>query len=104
MTGLVGALVVLAAVLALMLVLAVRPHARRLDRAAAALRADTDAGLARLRALRPARRTASPATTAPAITPLLPAGAASVRSPSAAADPTSTFGGRGRHRRVDGQP
>ena len=54
MTGVVGALVALAVLVALVLVLAVRPHVRRLARSATALRADTDLGLARLRALRAA--------------------------------------------------
>ena len=52
MTGVVGALVALAVVVALVLVLGVRPHVRRLSRSVAALRADTAARLARLRALR----------------------------------------------------
>ena len=52
MTGVVGALVALAVVVALLLVLGVRPHVRRLSRSVAALRADTAARLARLRALR----------------------------------------------------
>jgi hypothetical protein len=55
MTGVVGALVALAVVVALVLVLAVRPHVRRLTRSVAALRADVAAGLARLRAIRAAR-------------------------------------------------
>ena len=54
MTGVVGALVALAVLVALVLVLAVRPHVRRLARSVAALRADTDLGLARLRAIRAA--------------------------------------------------
>jgi hypothetical protein len=52
MTGVVGALVALAVVVALVLVLGVRPHVQRLGRSVAALRADTAARLARLRALR----------------------------------------------------
>ena len=52
MTGVVGALVALAVVVALVLVLGVRPHVRRLSRSVAALREDTAARLARLRALR----------------------------------------------------
>lgn len=59
MIGLVGALVALAALLALVLVLVVRPPARRFAEAAAELRADTAAGLDRLRALRRARTTRS---------------------------------------------
>ena len=55
MTGVVGALVALAVVVALVLVLAVRPHVRRLARSVAVLRADTAAGIARLRAIRAAR-------------------------------------------------
>jgi hypothetical protein len=54
MTGVVGALVALAVVLALVLVLGVRPHVRRLGRSVATLRTDTAARLARLRALRAA--------------------------------------------------
>jgi hypothetical protein len=54
MTGVVGALVALAVVLALVLVLGVRPHVRRLGRSVAALRTDTAVRLARLRALRAA--------------------------------------------------
>ncbi len=77
MIGLTGALVALAAVLATVLVLGVRPPARRLARAAAAWRADVDVRVDRLRALRRARR-----------------GAAASSSP----------GGHGRHRRVDGAP
>ena len=49
MTGVVGALVALAVLVALVAVLAVRPHVRRLGRSLAALRADTAAGVARLR-------------------------------------------------------
>ena len=52
MTGVVGALVALGVLVALVLVLTVRPHVRRLGRGMAALRADTAAGLARLRAIR----------------------------------------------------
>ena len=52
MTGVVGALVALAVVVALVLVLAVRPHVRRLTRSVAVFRADTTAGLAQLRAIR----------------------------------------------------
>jgi len=52
MTGVVGALVALAVVVALVLVLGVRPHVQRLGRSVAALRADTATRLARLRALR----------------------------------------------------
>jgi hypothetical protein len=54
-TGVIGALLALAALLALVLVLAVRPHARRLARAAADLRADTAVRLDRLRTIRRAR-------------------------------------------------
>lgn len=52
MTGVVGALVALGVLVALVLVLAVRPHVRRLGRSVAALRTDTADGLARLRAIR----------------------------------------------------
>jgi hypothetical protein len=55
MTGVVGALVALAVVVALVLVLTVRPHVRRLTRSVAALRADVAARVARLRAIRAAR-------------------------------------------------
>jgi len=54
-TGVIGALLALAALLALVLVLAVRPPARRLARAAADLRADTAVRVERLRAVRRAR-------------------------------------------------
>jgi hypothetical protein len=82
--GWVGALVTLAAVLAIVLVLAVRPPARRFARAAAALRGDVDVRVGRLRDLRrdrPRRGT-----------------------PSGAAGPPSSIGGRGRHRRSDAAP
>jgi hypothetical protein len=52
MTGVVGALVALAVVVALLLVLGVRPHVRRLSRSVAVLRADIAARLTRLRAIR----------------------------------------------------
>ena len=52
MTGVIGALVALAVVVALVLVLAVRPHVRRLTRSVATLRADTAARLGRLKAIR----------------------------------------------------
>jgi hypothetical protein len=81
MTGVVGALVALAVLLALVLVLMVRPHAQRLARTAAEVRADTEAALDRLRAARPARRAPS----------------ATVRRPS-------SFGDRGRHRRTGREP
>jgi hypothetical protein len=55
MTGVVGALIALAVLMALVLVLALRPHVRRLARSVAALRSDTAARLARLRAIRAAR-------------------------------------------------
>ena len=80
MTGVVGALVALAVVVALLLVLAVRPHVRRLARSVAVLRADTGTRLDRLRAIR-AERPAPPA-----------------------ADGTSIIGGRGRHRPVETAP
>ena len=54
MTGVVGALVALAVVVALVLVLGVRPHVRRLTRSVAALRADTATRLGRLKAIRAA--------------------------------------------------
>ena len=79
MTGVVGALVALAVVVALVLVLAVRPHVRRLARSVAVLRADTATRLDRLRAIRAER-------------------------PLSAAGGTSTIGGRGRHRPVETAP
>jgi hypothetical protein len=81
MIGVTGALVVLAVLIALVLVLAVRPHARRAARAALALRADLAVRLDRLAVLRAARR-----------------------PPSATAGGTPIIGGRGRHRRVDTSP
>jgi hypothetical protein len=81
-TGVVGALVALAVVVALVLVLAVRPHVRRLTRSVAAFRADTTTGLAQLRAIRAGRQ----------------------RHPQPAAGEPSPIGGRGRHRRVDTAP
>ena len=63
MTGVVGALVALAVVVALVLVLAVRPHVRRLARSVAVLRADTATRLDRLRAIRAERH--RPVETAP---------------------------------------
>jgi hypothetical protein len=84
MTGVIGALVALAVVVALLLVLAVRPHVRRLARSVAVLRADTGIRLDRLRAIRAAR-------------PRVP------RPPPAAVG-TSSIGGRGRHRPVETAP
>ena len=84
MTGVVGALVALAVVVALVIVLAVRPHVRRLTRSVAALRADTTAAVERLQAIRAARSR----TTVP---------------PRAAGEP-SPIGGPGRHRRADAAP
>ena len=60
MTGVVGALVALAVVVALVLVLAVRPHVRRLTRSVALFRTDTTAGLAQLRAIRARRPPRAP--------------------------------------------
>jgi hypothetical protein len=82
MTGVVGALVALAVVVALVLVLAVRPHVRRLTRSVAVFRTDTTAGLAQLGAIRAEHR----------------------RAPSAAAGTPSPIGGPGRHRRADAAP
>ena len=84
MIGVVGALVALAVLAALVLVLAVRPAVRRLDRAAAGLRSDLSARLAALDALRPSGRHG--------------------RSPSPAVPAPSTIGGGGRHRRVEPAP
>ena len=82
MTGVVGALVALAVVVALVLVLAVRPHVRRLVRSVTVLRADTRTRLDRLRAIRAARP----------------------RVPSPAAVGTSSIGGRGHHRPLETAP
>jgi hypothetical protein len=79
MTGVVGALVALAVVVALVLVLAVRPHVRRLARSVAVLRTDTATRLDRLRAIRAER-------------------------PQSTADGTSSIGGRGHHRPVETAP
>jgi alkylhydroperoxidase/carboxymuconolactone decarboxylase family protein YurZ len=81
MTGVIGALVVLAVLLAMVLVLVVRPHARRAARAAGALRADLAVRLDRLAVVRSTRR-----------------------APSATAGATSIIGGHGRHRRLDTSP
>src|SRR4051794_41896881 len=84
MTGVVGALVALAVVVALVLVLAVRPHVRRLTRSVATLRADTTAAVERLQTIRSARsRTPGP--------------------PRAAGEP-SPIGGPGPHRPADAAP
>jgi len=91
MTGVVGALVALAVVVALVLVLTVRPHLRRFSRSAAALRTDVAAGLARLRAIRAERAaTTSLATTSPATTSF----------PQGVVVATSPIGGHGPHPRV----
>ena len=82
MTGVVGALVALAVVVALVLVLAVRPHVRRLARSVAVLRADTATRLDRLRAIR----------------------ARTHHRPPRAAVGTSSIGGRGHHRPVETAP
>jgi len=79
MTGVVGALVALAVVVALVLVLAVRPHVLRLARSMAVLRADTATRLDRLRAIRAER-------------------------PLSGAGGTSTIGGRRRDRPVETAP
>lgn len=78
MTGVVGALVALAVVMALVLVLAVRPHVRRLARGMEVLRADTGTRLDRLRMIRAERRTVAAGT--------------------------SSVGGRGHHRQVQTAP
>ena len=83
MTGVVGALVALAVVVALVLVLAVRPHVRRLARSVAVLRADTATRLDRLRAIRAARPH---------------------RLPHLRRIGTSSIGGRGHHRPVETAP
>jgi hypothetical protein len=73
MTGVVGALVALAALMALVLVLVVRPPARRLAQAAAVLRVDTAVRLDRLRAERRARTVGSVVPRTPAASPAPPA-------------------------------
>jgi hypothetical protein len=94
MIGLVGALVALAVLGGIVLVLAVRPPARRLARAVAVSRADLAARLDRLRALRRARPTAEPiGTDDPELV-----------TPTGAAVSASSIGGHGRHRRVDRSP
>jgi hypothetical protein len=55
MTGVIGALVALGVVVALVLVLGVRPHVRRFTRSVTAARADVAVRLGRLRAIRAAR-------------------------------------------------
>jgi hypothetical protein len=98
MTGLIGALVAFAVVLAIVLVLAVRPAARRFTRVAAAVRDDLTVQVDRLRALRHARRARAVVVESPsAEVPVLAA-------PSGAAASPSPIGGHGRHRRVDGAP
>jgi hypothetical protein len=84
-TGVVGALVALAVVVALVLVLAVRPHVRRLARSVAALRTDTAAGLGQLRTIRADRPHPFP-------------------GPQASAGAPSSIGGSGRHRRAETAP
>ena len=79
MTGVVGALVALAVVVALVLLLAVRPHVRRLTRSVAVLRTDTATRLDRLRAIRAER-------------------------PLTSAVGTSSIGGHGHHRPVETAP
>ena len=102
MIGLTGALVALAVVLGIVLVLAVRPAARRFTRAAAALRGDVDTRLERLRALRRARPSRA-AGGVPAV-PQVPKPDTGPGTPSGAAAWPSTIGGRGRHRRATGAP
>lgn len=102
MIGVTGALVALAVVLGIVLVLAVRPAARRLTRAAAALRGDVGTRLDRLRALRRARPSRS-AGGVPAV-PNAPISGVAAGTPSGTAAWPSTIGGRGRHRRAAGAP
>ena len=97
MIGLVGALVAFAVVLAIVLVLAVRPPARRFTRVAAAARADLTVRLDRLRALRRGRGAGVVVEAPSAEVPVLTA-------PSGVAASPSPIGGHGRHRRVDGAP
>jgi len=97
MIGLVGALVAFAVVLAIVLVLAVRPPARRFTRVAAAARADLTVRLDRLRALRRGRGAGVVVEAPSAEVPVLTA-------PSGVATSPSPIGGHGRHRRVDGAP
>ena len=100
MIGVIGALVAFAVVLAIVVVLAVRPPVRRVARAAGLWRGDLAVRVARLAALRRDRPAPAPVSTAPVLTPLVPA---QVAPPGAAVWPSS-IGGRGRHRRVDGAP
>ena len=93
MIGWVGALVTVAVVGAIVLVLAVRPPARRFTRAAAVLRADLDVRLGLLRALSRARPRRGDPGRPPR--PATPSGGA--------AAPSSIRGGR-RHRRDDVAP
>ena len=108
MTGVVGALVALAVVVALVLVLAVRPHVRRLTRSVATLRADTTAAVERLQTIR-ARRPAPPPGVGDRGTDETGFRSdGSPRSPTpvpprAAGEP-SPIGGPGRHRRADAAP
>jgi hypothetical protein len=90
--GWVGALVAVAVVAAIVLVLAVRPAARRFTRAAAVLRADLDVRLGLLRGLSRARpRRGDPAKHRRA-------------TPSGAAAAPSSIGGGRRHRRGGAAP
>jgi hypothetical protein len=100
--GLTGALVALAVVLGIVLVLAVRPAARRLTRATAALRGDVDTRLDRLRAVRRARPSRA-AGGVPAVAQV-PNPDTDPGTPSGTAAWPSTIGGRGRHRRAAGAP
>ena len=85
MTGVVGALVALAVVVALVLALVVRPHLMRFTRSVAALRTDVTAGLARLRAIRAER-------------------SSTTSFPPGAVVTTSPIGGHGPHPRVQARP
>jgi hypothetical protein len=108
MTGVVGALVALAVVVALVLVLAVRPHVRRLTRSVAVFRADTTAGLAQLRAIRARRPPRAPEVRDRGTDETGFRLDGSPRSlapgPSPAAGTPSPIGGPGRHRRADAAP
>jgi hypothetical protein len=108
MTGVVGALVALAVVVALVLVLAVRPHVRRLTRSVTVFRADTTAGLAQLRAIRARRPPRAPEVrdrgTDEAGFRLDGSPRSLTPGPSPAAGTPSPIGGPGRHRRADAAP
>jgi hypothetical protein len=107
-TGVVGALVALAVVVALVLVLAVRPHVRRLARSVAALRTDTAAGLGQLRTIRADRPHPFPEVRDRGTRHEWFRKGSGPRSrtpgPQASAGAPSSIGGSGRHRRAETAP